>query len=140
MIIPIALAFALQAPAVPPKDHWFGADKLKHFFLAAFTQTVTYSALQAAKVGRAPALASATAVTAAVSVAKEVHDRRTTGLFSLRDLVWDAAGTGAATWLISRSVRTPNRMTAERVTPLLSGDARRSILDAPELTVHGPAR
>ena len=142
MIVPLAFALALQAaaPPPPPNDHWFGADKLKHFFVAAFTQTVTYSVLQAAKVRHEPALASATAVTAIVSVAKEVRDRRTTGLFSVRDLVWDASGAGAATLLIARSVRTSNPQTAEQVMPLLSGDVHRSILGAPVLPAHGPAR
>ena len=139
MIVPLAFAL-LQAPAAAPRDHWFGADKLKHFFMAAFTQTVTYSVLQAAKVKHDPALASATAVTAAVSIAKEVHDRRSTGLFSVRDLVWDAAGAGVATLLINRSVRTSDPKTAEQVTPLLSGDLHRSILGAPVLPAHGPAR
>ena len=139
MIVPLALAFALQAQSAPPKDHWFGADKLKHFFVAAFTQTVAYSVLQATKVNHEPALAGATAVTAVVSVAKEVRDRRATGLFSFRDLVWDAAGAGAATLLIGRSVRTTDRKRTEQVTPLLSGDVHRSILGAPVLPAHGPA-
>ena len=98
-----ALALALQV--VVPRDHWFGADKLKHFFVAAFTQSVTYSALQAVKVKHGDALAAAWVVTAGVSVAKEFHDRRTTGLFSVRDLVWDAAGAGVASLLLSHSVR-----------------------------------
>jgi uncharacterized protein YfiM (DUF2279 family) len=140
VIVPLTLALALQATSAPPRDHWFGADKLKHFLVAAFTQTVTYSALQAAKVRHEPALATATAVTAVVSVAKEVRDRRTTGLFSLRDLVWDAAGAGAATLLITRSVRPTDPKTAERVTLLLSGDVHRSILGAPVLPAPGPAR
>ena len=139
MIVSIGFALLLQAASPPPKDHWFGADKLKHFFVAAFTQTVTYSVLQAAKVKHEPALASATAVTAVVSVAKEIHDRRTTGLFSLRDLVWDAAGAGAATLLITHSVRTSDPKTAAQVTPLLSGAVQRSILGAPVLPAHGPA-
>jgi uncharacterized protein YfiM (DUF2279 family) len=96
---------ALVAQLAAPRDAWFGADKLKHFFVAAFTQSVAYSALQAAKVRHDRALAGAWVVTAAVSVAKEVHDSRTTGLFSVRDLVWDAAGAGVATILIDRSVR-----------------------------------
>ena len=137
MIVPLALALSLT---VPPKDRWFGADKLKHFFVAAFTQTVTYSALQAAKVRHQPALVGASAVTAVISVAKEVHDRRTTGLFSVRDLVWDAAGAGAATLLISRSARTPVPKTDEQVTPLLSGDVRPSILGAPVMPAYAPAR
>jgi len=101
MIVPLALALQLTKPA----DHWFGADKLKHFFVAAFTQSVAYSTLQAAKADHGGAMAGAWAVTAAVSVAKELHDRRTTGLFSVRDLVWDAAGAGAATLLLEHSVR-----------------------------------
>ena len=99
----VTLAFALQV--VAPPDHWFGADKLKHFFVSAFTQTVAYSALQAAHVKHRPAMTGALAVTAVVAVGKEVHDRRTTGLFSLRDLVWDAAGTGVAVVLLEHSVR-----------------------------------
>ena len=101
MIVPLALALQL---AVPP-DHWFGADKLKHFFVAAFTQSVSYSALQAAHAKHGQAMTGALAVTAVVSVAKELHDRRTTGLFSVRDLVWDAAGAGLAAVLMERSVR-----------------------------------
>jgi putative lipoprotein len=106
MIARIALAVSLAAP---PPDGWFGADKLKHFFVAAFTQSVTYSALQLARVGHDRALAGAWAVTATVSVAKELRDRRSYGLFSVRDLVWDAAGAGAATLVIQHSVRTSTR-------------------------------
>ena len=112
----LALAAAVQgggAPSSQPppsdaraRDAWFGADKLKHFFVAAFTQTVAYSALQAARVRHEQALVGAWGVTAAMSVAKEVHDRRTTGLFSVRDLVWDAAGAGVATVLLTRARRT----------------------------------
>lgn len=104
MIAEVALALALAAS--PPDDHWFGPDKLKHFFVAAFTQSVTYSALQASRARHDQALVAAWAVTAAMSVAKEAHDRRTTGLFSVRDLVWDAAGAGVATVLIGRAQRT----------------------------------
>lgn len=112
----LALAATMQgggAPSVQPqrtdaraRDTWFGADKLKHFFVAAFTQTVAYSALQAARVGHEEALAGAWGFTAAISVAKEIRDRRTTGVFSVRDLVWDAAGAGAATVLLTRARRT----------------------------------
>lgn len=105
MIGRLALAFTLAAPP----DHWFGADKLKHFFVAAFAQSVTYSALQAARVRHDQALVGAWTVTAVISVGKEVHDRRTTGLFSVRDLVWDAAGAGAATVLLERSRRSDGR-------------------------------
>ena len=112
----LALAAVMQGSGAPSgqpqpsdaraRDGWFGADKLKHFFVTAFTQTVAYSALQAARVRHEHALAGAWGVTAAVSVAKEFHDRRTTGVFSMRDLVWDAAGAGAATVLLTRARRT----------------------------------
>src|SRR5215207_9035730 len=102
MIAHVALSLSVLAPP----DHWFGSDKLKHFFLAAFTQSVTYSALQLAGVRHDRALASAWVVTAGISVGKEIHDRKTTGLFSVRDLVWDAAGAGAATAVIYNAVRT----------------------------------
>ena len=101
MIAHVAFALSLTAPP----DNWFGSDKLKHFFIAAFTQTVAYSALQAARVHHDQALLGAWAVTATVSVAKEVRDRRSYGLFSYRDLVWDAAGAGVATLLIAKTVR-----------------------------------
>jgi uncharacterized protein YfiM (DUF2279 family) len=104
MIAQLALALSLNAPP----DNWFGSDKVKHFFIAAFTQTVAYSALQAARVDHDPALIGAWAITATVSVAKEVHDRRSYGLFSYRDLVWDAAGAGVATLVIAKTVRTPS--------------------------------
>ena len=108
MITHLVLALAIVAPP----DHWFGSDKLKHFFMSAFTQSVTYSALQAARVRHDRALAGAWGVTAVISVAKEVHDRRTTGLFSVRDLAWDAAGAGAATVIIHNAVRSRTGETA----------------------------
>jgi len=113
----LSLLASQQKPggqAVPPRDAWFGADKLKHFFVAAFTQSVAYTALQSARVRHDHALAGAWAVTAAASVAKEFHDKRTTGLFSVRDLAWDAAGAGVATVLMTRSQR--SRPSAEPAT------------------------
>jgi len=104
MIAQLALAVSLTAPP----DHWFGSDKLKHFFMAAFTQSVAYSAFQAARVDHDQALVGAWVVTTAVSVGKEVRDRRSYGLFSYRDLVWDAAGAGVATLVIAKTVRTPS--------------------------------
>ena len=109
MILPIA--FALMQAGQPDErqpDRWFGPDKLKHFFVAAFVQSVTYGALQFARVRHNDALIGAWAVTGAISVGKELHDRRTYGVFSVRDLVWDAAGAGAATLVLQRSVRPPS--------------------------------
>jgi len=145
MIVHVALALSLTTP---PPDNWFGSDKLKHFFVAAFTQTVAYSALQAARVRHDQALAGAWAVTATVSIAKEVHDRRSYGLFSYRDLAWDAAGAGAASLLIARTVRTqsddnqasPSRRLIPHAPPLLSGVAPPPILAEQVLSNPAPRR
>ena len=139
MIVPIALALQMAAP----RDTWFGADKLKHFFVAAFTQSVTYSVLQVAKVKNDHAMVGAWAVTATVSVAKEVHDRRTTGLFSIRDLVWDAAGAGAASLLIHRSVRRAGNDDSVETPPaasVLSPIASRPILPRVAIPASAPVR
>ncbi|HTK50416.1 MAG TPA: hypothetical protein VL308_00945 [Gemmatimonadaceae bacterium] len=143
MIAQLALAVSLTAPP----DHWFGSDKLKHFFIAAFTQTVAYSAFQAARVHHNEALVGAWAVTATVSIAKEVHDRRSYGLFSYRDLVWDAAGAGVATLVISKTVRTPSDAAPSnasrfmpKVGPLLSRVAPGPILAQQVLFNPAPRR
>lgn len=101
-----SFALAVIVGATPPRDAWFGADKLKHFLVAAFTQSVSYGVLQAARVRHDHAIVGASAATAAVSLGKELYDRRTDGLFSVRDLVWDAAGAAAATVLLHGAVRT----------------------------------
>jgi uncharacterized protein YfiM (DUF2279 family) len=93
---------ALQAQ---PADRWFSSDKVKHFFLAAFVQSVSYSALRATQLGHRSSLVGATAGSAVVSIGKELSDARRTGLFSKRDLVWDAAGIGASTLMLDRTAR-----------------------------------
>lgn len=90
----------------PHEDAWFGIDKLKHFFMSAFIECVTYSALQAAHVKHRPALGGAIGITLAVGVGREIHDWRVPGnLFSVRDLTWDAIGTAAGAVLSSHTIR-----------------------------------
>ena len=92
-------------PPEPPRDRWFGEDKVKHFLASFFVQSVAYASLRAADAPHGSALAGATAATAAVGLWKERVDRRRTGLFSARDLAWDAAGAAAASLLLSRAER-----------------------------------
>ena len=102
----LILVFSLHgAPASAPADGWFGQDKARHFFLSAFVQSVGYGSLRGAGVPHCEALAGASAATAAVGVGKELRDRRVTGTFSARDLVWDAAGAGSMTLLLARTAR-----------------------------------
>ena len=94
-----------SSPLASPPDSWFGQDKARHFFLSAFVQSVTYGSLRGTGASHGSALAGASLTTAAASVGKELRDRRVTGTFSTRDLVWDAAGAGSMTLLLRRTAR-----------------------------------
>jgi uncharacterized protein YfiM (DUF2279 family) len=97
------LVFAQTAVA---RDSWFGIDKIKHFFMSAFIESVSYSVLQAAHVKRRPALTGAIGVTAAIGIAREIHDKRTPGnWFSYRDLTWDALGIGAGAAMLTHTTK-----------------------------------
>jgi putative lipoprotein len=101
------LVFSLHGTpgASSPADPWFGRDKLQHFFVSAFVQSVAYGSLRGSGLSHGGALAGASISTAAVGVGKELHDWRVKGEFSTRDLTWDAAGAGAMTVLLSRTAR-----------------------------------
>ncbi len=101
MIATLALAATLQLPP----DPWFGVDKLKHFFVSAFVQSVAYSTLRATNTDHRSSLHGASLASAVVGVGKELRDRRVGGEFSVRDLVWDAAGAGTASLLLDRTRR-----------------------------------
>jgi putative lipoprotein len=104
-MLALLLAFQLHGPGDHPGgDSWFGADKVKHFFMAAFVQSVAYSATRAVGARHNAALVTASGVTAGVSLGKEMWDAHVGGTPSVRDLAWDAAGAGAATLLLRHSV------------------------------------
>lgn len=86
------------------RDSWLGIDKIKHFFMSAFIESVSYSVLQAANVKRRPALTGAIGISAGFGVARELHDRRKPGnRFSYRDLTWDALGIAAGAVLLTHT-------------------------------------
>jgi uncharacterized protein YfiM (DUF2279 family) len=87
----LVLVFGLHAG-----DRWFGADKVKHFFMSAFVESVTYSALRGAHVRHDQALIAASSFTLGVGIGKEIYDHHSYGHFSVKDLTWDAAGNAAA--------------------------------------------
>jgi putative lipoprotein len=100
----LLLVFSLHGtPGAGTADRWSGSDKLQHFFMSAFVQTLSYGSLRGTGMSHGSALAGATAVTATVGVGKELRDRRTKGEFSRSDLVWDAAGAGTMTLLLART-------------------------------------
>lgn len=109
MRMALILMLQLHGPGDHPGgDSWFGADKVKHFFMGAFVQSVAYSAVRATGVSHGTSLAAASGVTAGVSVGKEVWDAHTGGTPSLRDITWDALGAGAATLVLQHSLRAAN--------------------------------
>lgn len=89
--------------AVP--EAWTGPDKVKHFFISAFLESVAFSALEAAGADRGAARAGGIATAAAAATGREIYDRRTKGVFSIPDLLWDAAGAAAALLVLNRTQR-----------------------------------
>ena len=99
-------AAAAQSDRPPHPDPWFGVDKVKHFFMSAFINSVSYSALQAARVNHRSAMAGAIGITMAAGLGREIHDMRVPGnIFSVRDLTWDAIGTAAGAALAAHTIR-----------------------------------
>ncbi len=93
---------AAQGSSPRVRDSLVGIDKLKHFLMAGFVEGVAFAGLQAVGADRNASLAGAGVSVAIVSLGRERHDRRTTGLFSFGDLVWDALGAGAAMLVLTR--------------------------------------
>jgi hypothetical protein len=107
LALSIAMAFPVCAVSQETRgprvrDSILGVDKLKHFLLAGFVESVAFAGLQAAGAERNVSLAGAGAATITISLGRELHDRRATGLFSVGDLVWDALGAGAAFLILAR--------------------------------------
>ena len=97
MIVALALVAAVATQAGPLP----GADKVKHFFLSAFVQSVSFSVARAAGMDRASARAAAAVSTMSIGILKELNDRRVGGAFSAPDLAWDAAGALAAAAILN---------------------------------------
>ena len=91
--------------AVPPKDSFLGIDKPKHFALSFFIESGSFAVIQAGGGGRRASLVGASALTSVFGIAREIHDRRTKGLFSFGDLAWDAIGAGTAALMLRHTYR-----------------------------------
>lgn len=100
----MSLASGAEAQSAGPraKDSILGIDKLKHFLLAGFVESVAFAGLQGVGADRKTSLAGAGATVVVVSIGREIHGKRTTGLFSLGDLAWSALGAGAAMLVLTR--------------------------------------
>lgn len=101
-----ALALAISNPArAQSADAWFAPDKVKHFFLSAFVQSVTYGLARATDQAHQSSMLWASGASLAFGLGKEARDARERGKFSPRDLVWDAAGAGVASLALRRTRR-----------------------------------
>lgn len=109
MIAHLAFIATLVLPqtrsVVIREDPWFSPDKAKHFLISGFTESATFAGLESAGVSRSGSFSGAFAVTAAVSVLREVHDKRVKNQFSVRDLTWDLAGCVAAFVMLRHTER-----------------------------------
>jgi uncharacterized protein YfiM (DUF2279 family) len=92
------------AVAQQPADAWLGSDKFRHFWMSYATSAFAFAGARAAGLDADAALLVSLPVAGAAGIGKEVHDRRRGGIFSVRDLVADALGIGAAYFLL-REVR-----------------------------------
>lgn len=84
-------------------DGWFGADKMKHFFMSAFIQSMAYSSARAVGASHDGAFVSATAATVGFGIGREIYDGRVKRAFSYKDLVWDGAGLAAGIVLVNKA-------------------------------------
>ena len=101
----LLLAHPLHAQKPKRADPVFGVDKVKHFFIAGFVESMSFAGMQAAGSNRSTARISALGATAIVSVGREIHDKKKKGLFSVRDLAWDAIGASAALLVLNKTQR-----------------------------------
>jgi uncharacterized protein YfiM (DUF2279 family) len=85
-------AAAAQPRADPPRDAWFAEDKLKHYFMSLAATNLAYGGARLVGLERRPALFAAAGAAGAAGLWKEWYDHHRGRPFSVRDLVWDAAG------------------------------------------------
>ncbi len=99
------LSDSVPVHSLTPRDTFLGPDKVKHFFMSAFIESFGFAGMEAVGASRGASIGTATGVTAAAGIGREIHDKITKNLFSFGDLAWDAIGTGAALLLISHTQR-----------------------------------
>ena len=93
----LAFILTLQLGGSPkPVDRWFSPDKVKHVFVSVFVESMSFSVLRSARVGRNASLVGASAVAAGTGLGREIYDHFHPGTPSLKDLAWDGVGIAAA--------------------------------------------
>lgn len=91
-----------RAALAPHRDPWLGEDKLRHFAMSFAATVFAYAGARTAVEPGNARLAAGAAATGA-GVAKEIHDARAGGWFSLRDLTWNLAGVALGLALVHQT-------------------------------------
>lgn len=90
-------------PAAP--DAWLAEDKARHLFASLALTAVAFGGARAVGIEWPDAGIAAAVVAGGAGLAKEFSDRARGRPFSVRDLVWDAAGVGVGVALAERARR-----------------------------------
>jgi uncharacterized protein YfiM (DUF2279 family) len=94
---------AVVTPDARPRRDIFGGDKARHFFVSFGAVMLANGAFRSAGLNRNETVSVSVALTVTIGTAKEVRDGSRGGTFSVLDLLWDAAGAGAAALLLART-------------------------------------
>lgn len=94
-------AAARTVRTAPTADRWLAEDKLRHFALSFATVQLGYGAGRVV-FDREASVPVAAGLSLLLGVGKEVHDARSGGPFSARDLAWDLAGVALAVAFVRR--------------------------------------
>jgi uncharacterized protein YfiM (DUF2279 family) len=85
------------------RDPWFASDKLRHFLTAFAVTGYAHAGLRALDLDNDAAVTGGIVVSLAAGIGKEIHDVRAGSFFSLRDMVWDVAGTLVGAALVAQA-------------------------------------
>lgn len=91
MLVGCAAPSAAPGLAPPTEDRWVAEDKVQHFAMSFATTGMAYGGGRLV-LDAEPARIAAASLAVTLGVGKELVDARSGGPFSLKDLVWDAAG------------------------------------------------
>lgn len=83
------------------EDKFFAEDKLKHFSVCFFLTSIIYQECKyELKIREKNSIYLGITIPLSLGIAKEIYDKKSYGLFSFKDILWDIGGIISATFLI----------------------------------------
>jgi uncharacterized protein YfiM (DUF2279 family) len=104
-ILLVAFSFGSARGGSAPAGPTVQPDKVKHFAIGTFTQSVGFGTVRVLGGSNGAALAAATVGSATAAVLKERHDRRAGDTISRADMVWTMAGAATVSPLLAQARR-----------------------------------